>query len=130
MAKILYVEDNEDNVYMLASRLKRKGHEVIVATDGRQGVALALAEAPALILMDLSLPVVDDWEATRRLKALPETRDIPVIAISAHAMASDRDSAIRVGCDDFDTKPIQFDRLLRKIEQLLPRSRDDERCRT
>jgi two-component system cell cycle response regulator DivK len=130
MAKILYVEDNEDNVYMLASRLKRKGHEVIVATDGRQGVALALAEAPALILMDLSLPVVDDWEATRRLKALPETRDIPVIAISAHAMASDRDSAIRVGCDDFDTNPIQFDRLLRKIEQLLPRSRDDERCRT
>jgi CheY-like chemotaxis protein len=130
MAKILYVEDNEDNVYMLASRLKRKGHEVIVATDGRQGVALALAEAPALILMDLSLPVVDGWEATRRLKALPETRDIPVIAISAHAMASDRDSAILVGCDDFDTKPIEFDRLLRKIEQLLPRSRDDERGRT
>jgi len=130
MAKILYVEDNEDNVYMLASRLKRKGHEVIVATDGRQGVALALAEAPALILMDLSLPVVDGWEATRRLKALPETRDIPVIAISAHAMASARDSAILVGCDDFDTKPIEFDRLLRKIEQLLPRSRDDERGRT
>jgi CheY-like chemotaxis protein len=129
MAKILYVEDNEDNVYMLCSRLKRKGYEVFVATDGRQGVALARAEVPALILMDLSLPVIDGWEATRRLKALPETRNIPVIAISAHAMASDRDSAILAGCDDVDTKPIEFDRLLRKIEQLLARDCDDERGR-
>jgi CheY-like chemotaxis protein len=130
MARILYVEDNEDNVYMLSSRLRRKGHEVIVATDGNQGVALARSEAPALILMDLSLPVVDGWEATRRLKAMPETRNIPVIAISAHAMATDRESAFEVGCDDFDTKPIEFDRLLRKIEQLLSKAGDHDEGRT
>jgi two-component system, cell cycle response regulator DivK len=126
MAKILYVEDNEDNVYMLSSRLKRRGHEVIVATDGNEGVALARSETPALILMDLSLPVVDGWEATRRLKALPETRDIPVIAISAHAMAGDRASAFEAGCDDFDTKPIEFDRLMRKIEQFFSKARDHD----
>jgi two-component system cell cycle response regulator DivK len=130
MAKILYVEDNEDNVYMLSSRLKRRGHEVIVATDGDQGLALARSEAPALILMDLSLPVVDGWEATRRLKAMPETREIPVIAISAHAMASDRESAFEVGCDDFDTKPVVFDRLLRKIELLLSKVGDHDFGRT
>jgi two-component system cell cycle response regulator DivK len=130
MAKILYVEDNEDNVYMLSSRLKRRGHEVIVATDGDQGLALARSEAPALILMDLSLPVVDGWEATRRLKAMPETREIPVIAISAHAMASDRESAFEVGCDDFDTKPVEFDRLLRKIELLLSKVGDHDFGRT
>ncbi len=121
MAKILYVEDNEDNIYMLSARLKRKGYEVIVATDGEQGLARARADAPALILMDLSLPVLDGWEATRRLKALAETRDIPVIALSAHAMAGDREAALAAGCDDFDTKPVEFARLLVKIEALLPK---------
>ncbi len=106
--KILYVEDNEDNVYMLSTRLKRKGYEVIVATDGEQGLARARADAPALILMDLSLPVLDGWEATRRLKAAAETRHIPVIALSAHAMAGDREEALAAGCDDFDTKPVEF----------------------
>lgn len=121
MARILYVEDNEDNVYMLSARLKRKGHEVIVATDGEQGLARARSEAPALILMDLSLPVLDGWEATRRLKSAVETRDIPVIALSAHAMAGDREAALAAGCDDFDTKPVEFARLLEKIEALLPK---------
>jgi CheY-like chemotaxis protein len=120
MAKILYVEDNDDNVYMLAGRLRRRGFEVIVAPDGEQGVALARAEAPALILMDLGLPILDGWEATRRLKAAPETCDIPIIALSAHAMAGDRERAIAAGCDDFDSKPIEFARLLDKIRALLP----------
>lgn len=120
MAKILYVEDNDDNVYMLTARLRRRGFEVIVASDGEQGVALACAEAPALILMDLGLPILDGWEATRRLKAAPETRSIPIIALSAHAMASDRETAIAAGCDDFDSKPIEFGRLLDKIRALLP----------
>jgi two-component system cell cycle response regulator DivK len=119
MAKILYVEDNEDNIYMLAGRLRRRGFEVIVATDGEQGVALARVEGPALILMDLGLPVLDGWEATRRLKGAPETRGIPIIALSAHAMASDRERALAAGCDDFDTKPIDFGRLLDKIRTLL-----------
>ncbi len=121
MARILYVEDNEDNIYMLSARLQRKGHEVIVATDGEQGLARALADTPALILMDLSLPVLDGWEATKRLKAAAETRDIPVIALSAHAMAGDREAALAAGCDDFDTKPVEFARLLEKIEALLPK---------
>jgi two-component system cell cycle response regulator DivK len=120
MAKILYVEDNDDNVYMLTARLRRRGFEVIVASDGEHGVALACAEAPALILMDLGLPILDGWEATRRLKAAPETRSIPIIALSAHAMASDRETAIAAGCDDFDSKPIEFGRLLDKIRALLP----------
>lgn len=120
MAKILYVEDNDDNVYMLTARLRRRGFEVIVASDGEQGVALACAEAPALILMDLGLPILDGWEATRRLKATLETRGIPIIALSAHAMASDRERAIAAGCDDFDSKPIEFGRLLDKIRALLP----------
>ncbi len=120
MAKLLYVEDNEDNVYMLTRRLTRKGHEVIVAGDGEQGVAMARAEAPDLILMDLSLPILDGWEATRQLKSLPETRDIPVIALSAHAMAGDREKALAAGCDDFDTKPIDLARLLEKIAARLP----------
>jgi two-component system, cell cycle response regulator DivK len=120
MAKILYVEDNDDNVYMLTARLRRRGFEVIVASDGEQGVALACAEAPALILMDLGLPILDGWEATRRLKAAPETRTIPIIALSAHAMASDRETAIAAGCDDFDSKPVEFGRLLDKIRALLP----------
>ena len=120
MAKILYVEDNEDNVYMLARRLRRSGHEVIVAVDGEQGLAMARAEAPALILMDLSLPVMDGWEATRRLKATPETRDIPIIALSAHVMTGDKEKALAAGCDDYDTKPVNLPRLLEKIAALLP----------
>ncbi len=120
MTKILYVEDNEDNVYMLTRRLTRKGFEVIVANDGEQGVAMAVAELPALILMDLSLPVLDGWEATRQLKASPETRDIPVIALTAHAMAGDAEKAFAAGCDDYDTKPIDMPRLIGKINQLLP----------
>ena len=119
MTKILYVEDNEDNIYMLSKRLARKGYEVIVATDGEQGVDLARSEAPALILMDLTLPVVDGWEATRRLKAASETRDIPVIALTAHAMSDDREKALAAGCDDFDTKPVDLKRLLGKIQALL-----------
>lgn len=119
MTKILYVEDNEDNIYMLSNRLSRKGFEVIVATDGEQGVDLARSEAPALILMDLTLPVVDGWEATRRLKAASETRDIPVIALTAHAMSDDREKALAAGCDDFDTKPVDLKRLLGKIQALL-----------
>jgi CheY-like chemotaxis protein len=121
MTRILYVEDNEDNIYMLARRLERRGFEVIAAPDGAQGVAMAHSERPDLILMDLRLPVLDGWEATRLLKAQAETRGIPVIALSAHAMAADRDAALAAGCDDFDTKPIQFARLLEKIEALLPR---------
>jgi len=119
MTKLLYVEDNEDNVYMLTRRLKRKGYEVLVASDGAEGIELARAQAPALILMDLSLPVLDGWEATRRLKADPATSGIPVIALSAHAMAGDRDAALAAGCDDFDTKPVDLDRLLGKIAALL-----------
>ncbi len=120
MARILYVEDNEDNVYMLSRRLRRNGHEVIVAGDGEQGVAMARAEAPALILMDLSLPVLDGWEATRRLKAMAETRDIPVIALSAHVMEGDKEKALAAGCDDYDVKRIDLPRLLGKIVALLP----------
>jgi CheY-like chemotaxis protein len=119
MTRILYVEDNEDNVYMLSARLKRKGYEV--ATDGEQGVAFARPETPTLIVMDLSLPVLDGWAATRRLKASAETRDIPVIALSSHAMTGDREAALAAGCDDFDTKPVDFTRLLGKIEALLQR---------
>ena len=120
MTKILYVEDNEDNVYMLTRRLSRKGFELVIAGDGEQGVAMAQSETPTLILMDLSLPVMDGWEATRRLKAAPETRDIPVIALSAHAMSGDRERALEAGCDDYDTKPVDIQRLLGKIEALLP----------
>jgi two-component system, cell cycle response regulator DivK len=119
MTRILYVEDNEDNVYMLTTRLRRKGYEVVVATDGEQGIAAAGSETPSLILMDLSLPVLDGWEAARRIKAAPETAAIPIIALSAHAMAGDRERALAAGCDDFDTKPIDFRRLLEKIQTLL-----------
>ena len=120
MHRILYVEDNDDNVYMLKSRLERKGFSVIVARDGAEGIAMAVDQKPALILMDLSLPVIDGWEATRQLKARPDTRHIPIIVITAHAMAGDRESALATGCDDFDTKPVQFPRLLGKIQDLLP----------
>jgi two-component system cell cycle response regulator DivK len=119
MTKILYVEDNDDNVYMLRGRLTRAGFEVDVATDGAQGVAMAVSEAPDLILMDLRLPVLDGWEATRRLKGAPNTRAIPIIALSAHAMEGDRTRAIDAGCDDYDTKPVDFPRLLGKIQALL-----------
>jgi two-component system cell cycle response regulator DivK len=121
MTKILLIEDNEMNRDMLARRLAKKGYEVTVAVDGEQGVALAQSEAPALILMDLSLPVLDGWEATRQLKAAPATRSIPIIALTAHAMSGDRERAMEAGCDDFDTKPIELGRLLEKIEALLAR---------
>ena len=123
MMKILYVEDIEENVYVLEARLKRAGYTVLVATDGREGVAMAKAQQPGLILMDMGLPVLDGWEATRELKAAPETRHIPVIALSAHAMAGEREKALAAGCDDFDTKPVDFPRLLEKIRALLPGER-------
>jgi len=116
MTKVLYVEDNEDNIYMLKNRLSRKGYTVLIATDGAKGVAMAAAEQPELILMDLSLPVLDGWEATRQIKAAETTRHIPVIALSAHAMTGDREKALAAGCDDFDSKPIELDRLIRKME--------------
>ena len=119
MPKILLVEDNELNRDMLSRRLARKGYEVVLAGDGAQGVAAATAGRPDLVLMDMSLPVLDGWEATRRLKAAPETRPIPVIALTAHAMSSDREKALEAGCDDYDTKPIELPRLLEKIERLL-----------
>jgi CheY-like chemotaxis protein len=119
MPRILLVEDNEMNRDMLSRRLQRRGYDVIIAVDGQQGVAIAQSEAPDLILMDMSLPVIDGWEATRALKAAPETRDIPVIALTAHAMSTDRDKAMEAGCDDYDTKPIEFSRLLGKMEVLL-----------
>lgn len=117
--KILYVEDNEDNVYVLRNRLKRAGFEILVAADGMQGIALTASEQPSLVIMDLGLPVLDGWEATRRLKADPATRHIPVIALSAHAMAGEREKALAAGCDDFDTKPVELPRLLDKIRALL-----------
>jgi two-component system, cell cycle response regulator DivK len=121
MAKILLVEDNEMNRDMLSRRLAKRGYEVILAVDGQEGMAKARAEAPALILMDMSLPVLDGWEATRALRADPATRSIRIIALTAHAMAGDREKAMAAGCDDFDTKPIELDRLLGKIEALLAR---------
>jgi CheY-like chemotaxis protein len=120
MTRILYVEDNEDNVYMLTRRLERAGFEVVVAADGEQGVEMARAKRPDLILMDLSLPVLDGWEATRRLKAAEATRAIPIIALSAHAMPGDREKALEAGCDDYDAKPVKLPSLLAKIRALLP----------
>jgi two-component system cell cycle response regulator DivK len=122
MAKILLVEDNEMNRDMLSRRLVKRGYDVSIAIDGEQGVAMARSEMPALILMDMSLPGLDGWEATRQIKASPETRGIPVIAITAHAMSGDREKAIAAGCDDFDTKPVDLPRLLEKIETLLGRA--------
>ena len=119
MPTILLVEDNELNRDMLSRRLERRGFQVLIAVDGAQGVAMAQSEAPDLVLMDMSLPVVDGWEATRRLKAAPETRAVPIIALTSHAMVGDRDKAIEAGCDDYDTKPIELPRLLGKIEALL-----------
>jgi CheY-like chemotaxis protein len=122
MAKILIVEDNEMNRDMLSRRLIRRGYEIVMAVDGEEGITAAKAEAPDLILMDMSLPVVDGWEATRRLKADAGTQRIPVIGLTAHAMAGDREKAIAAGCDDYDTKPIELPRLLEKVEALLGRS--------
>jgi len=119
MPKILLVEDNEMNRDMLSRRLQRRGYDVVTAVDGESGLAMTRTETPALVLMDMSLPGVDGWEATRQLKADPATRAIPVIALTAHAMAGDREKALAAGCDDFDIKPIDLDRLLGKIEALL-----------
>jgi CheY-like chemotaxis protein len=117
---ILYVEDNEDNAYMLKMRLELTDEfEVLVAEDGEQGCEIAAAKRPDLILMDLEMPVVDGWEATRRLKSNPETRGIPVIGLSAHALADEREKALAAGCEEFDTKPVEFDRLLGKIRKLV-----------
>ena len=118
--KILYVEDNDDNIYMLEKRLTRAGFDVMIARDGAQGVAMAGAEQPDLILMDLGLPVLDGWEATRQIKAAQQTKHIPVIALSANAMTGDKEKALAAGCDDFDTKPVELPRLLGKIQALAP----------
>lgn len=120
MTKILYAEDNEDNIYLLTRRLSRKGFEVVVAKNGQEALDVARAEQPDLILMDLNLPVLDGWEATRQLKASPELQAIPVIALTSHAMAGDREKALAAGCDDYDTKPVDLSRLLGKISAHLP----------
>jgi len=119
MPKILLVEDNEMNRDMLSRRLQRKGYQVVLAVDGRSGVEMTQTQAPDLVLMDMSLPVLDGWEATRRLKADAATRHIPVIALTAHAMSSDHEKALKAGCDDYDTKPVELSRLLAKIDALL-----------
>jgi CheY-like chemotaxis protein len=120
VTKVLYIEDNEDNVYMLKMRLELLGDfEVLAAEDGEKGCELAAFERPDIILMDLEMPVVDGWEATRRLKSNPQTRDIPIIALSAHALAGDREKALAAGCDEFDVKPIEFDRLLATMRRVV-----------
>ena len=129
MSLILLVEDNEMNRDMLSRRLKRKGYDVVLALDGAQGVAAATQERPDLILMDMSLPVLDGWEATRALKADAATAHIPVIALTAHAMSEDRDRALEAGCDDYDTKPVELARLIEKIEALLGAANDENETR-
>ena len=119
MKKLLLVEDNEMNRDMLSRRLARRGYEIIIATDGEQGISEAMQQSPDLIIMDMSLPVIDGWEATRRLKQCAETKAIPVLALTAHAMAGERDRALEAGCNDYDTKPVDFTRLLGKIETLI-----------
>ena len=120
MVKVLYIEDNDDDVYMLKMRLELLGNfEVLTAADGEKGCKMAAAERPDIILMDLEMPVVDGWEATRRLRGNPQTRDIPIIALSAHALAGERDKAIATGCQEFDTKPIEFDRLVATVRRIL-----------
>jgi CheY-like chemotaxis protein len=128
MTLILYVEDNDDNVYVVTNRLGRAGFTVLVARDGEQGVAMARAEQPDLILMDLRLPVIDGWEATQRIKADATTRHIPILALSAHAMTGDRARALAAGCDDYDTKPIDLPRLRAKIDALLAARGNDGRA--
>lgn len=120
MTKILLVEDNDMNRDMLSRRLERRGYEVVIAVDGQQGVDLAQSAAPDLILMDMSLPVIDGWEATRQLKAMDRMKGVPIIALTAHAMSGDREKALDAGCNDYDTKPIELTRLIAKIEALLP----------
>jgi CheY-like chemotaxis protein len=119
MAKILLVEDNEMNLDMLSRRLEKRGHQILIATDGAQGIALAQTELPNLILMDMSLPVIDGWEATRQLKGASETRHIPIIALTAHAVAGDRERCLAAGCDEYENKPVKFPQLLAKIDLLL-----------
>ncbi len=119
MTKILYVEDNPDNVYMLTRRLKKKGFELIIAGDGQEGIDKAVEEKPDLILMDLSLPTMDGWTATTKIKEIEEVKDIPIIALSAHAMPEHRDRALKAGCSDYDTKPVDIKRLLSKIGQYI-----------
>ena len=121
MPKILLVEDNEMNRDMLSRRLLKKGYDVVIAVDGAEALTMARSEAPDLILMDMGLPVLDGWDATRRLKSMPDTRTIDIIALSAHALVDDKQKALEAGCDDFDTKPVDFKRLLGKIEALLAR---------
>ncbi|MFB9266681.1 response regulator [Bradyrhizobium erythrophlei] len=121
MAEILYIEDNEDNIYMMSRRLRRKGYEVLIARDGAEGLTQARNRAPALILVDLGLPVIDGWEVTRQLRATPETASLPIIALSAHAMPEDRERAFAAGCDDFIAKPVDFPRLIDRIDVLLRR---------
>jgi two-component system cell cycle response regulator DivK len=125
MTKVLLVEDNEMNRDMLSRRLIRRGFQVLFAMDGQQGIDLARSERPDVILMDMSLPIVDGWEASRRLKADDATRSVPVIGLTAHAMSGDREKAIEAGCDDYDTKPVELDRLIGKIERLLGIAKDD-----
>lgn len=122
MAKILLVEDNEMNLDMLKRRLSRKGYELLIAVDGAEGVELSRSHQPDIILMDMSLPVMDGWQATREIRNCPKTKHIPVIALTAHAMAGDREKCVAAGCDDYDTKPIEFPRLLEKIETLLKKA--------
>lgn len=119
MPRILLVEDNEMNRDMLSRRLERRGYEVAIAVDGERGIAMARSGSPDLILMDMSLPLIDGWEATRTLKAAEETKDIPIIALTAHAMSTDREKALEAGCDDYDTKPIELTRLLEKMDALI-----------
>jgi len=119
MPKVLLVEDNEMNRDMLSRRLVRRGYEVVFAVDGQQGIDMAASESPDIILMDLSLPVIDGWEATRRVKAQAATKNIPIIGLTAHAMSDDRDKAIDAGCDEYDTKPVELERLIGKMERLL-----------
>jgi two-component system cell cycle response regulator DivK len=124
VTKVLYVEDNDDNVFILKMRLELLGEfEVLTAEDGGKGCAMAVSECPDIVLMDLEMPVVDGWEATRRLKGNPQTRDIPIIALSAHALAGAREKALAAGCNEFDTKPIEFDRLVATLKRVLPHRR-------
>jgi CheY-like chemotaxis protein len=119
MVKILYIEDNEDNIYVVSRRLQRKGYEVLIARDGAEGLVQAKSRAPALILVDLGLPVIDGWEVTRQLRLAPETAAVPIIALSAHAMPEDRERALAAGCNDFIAKPVDFPHLINRIEILL-----------
>jgi two-component system cell cycle response regulator DivK len=125
MTKVLLVEDNEMNRDMLSRRLIRRGFQVVFAMDGQQGIDFARSERPDIILMDMSLPIIDGWEATRRVKADATTRSVPVIGLTAHAMSGDREKAIEAGCDDYDTKPVELDRLIGKIDRLLGTAKEE-----